>query len=59
MTSRQDVHRKVESTWSDAEQRIRIWLALDRYGSEDTESDRARVQLAILKLSEGSLTKVE
>lgn len=31
---------------------------LDRYGSDVPESGRARVQIAILRLSEGDLTKL-
>jgi hypothetical protein len=59
MTSRNDVRRKVESTWTNADQRARVWRALDSYESESSDAGRARVQLAILKLAEGSLERLQ
>jgi hypothetical protein len=59
MASREDVTRKIESTWPDADQRTRVWRALERYGSESSDAGRARVQLAILKLADGSLDRLD
>jgi hypothetical protein len=53
-----DVRRKVERMWLDADARERAWALLDRYGEGD-EAGRARVQLAALKLCEGSLDALE
>jgi hypothetical protein len=52
-----DVVRRVDLLWSDAVDRRRIGEALATYGVESYEQETDRVQLAILKLSEGTEEK--
>jgi hypothetical protein len=51
-TERDRVLRKVARNWPDADPE-EIMRVLDEYGAEGWERGRGRVQLAILKLSEG------
>jgi hypothetical protein len=46
------VRQKIAQTWPDADP-AEILAVLDAYGTEEGESGRARVQLAILKVCEG------
>ena len=52
-----DVVQRVDLLWSDAGDRRRICEALATYGVESYEREAERVQLAILKLSEGTEEK--
>jgi hypothetical protein len=52
-----DVVRRVDLLWSDVVERRRICEALATYGVESYEQEADRVQLAILKLSEGTEEK--
>jgi hypothetical protein len=56
--TRRKVLQKVAHYWPDADRR-EIVDVLDHYGSESSEHGRARVQLAILKLSEGQWERLE
>ncbi len=55
IASRGEVLGKLERMWPDPLERERAQKELDRYGLERHEGEVARVQLAVLKLSEGSL----
>ena len=55
--SSDDVHRKVESTWSDAAERHRARQALDAMQGV-SDAGRARVQLAVLKLADGRIEEL-
>jgi hypothetical protein len=52
------VRRKVERLWPTPEERAQVAQLLDTYGSENYESEVARVQLAIVKLSQGQVGRV-
>jgi len=53
-----EVSRKIERTWRNPRDRQRVCDALEAYGSEPHEQERERVQLAVLKLSDGSIEKL-
>ena len=53
-----EVLRRIESTWSAAQDRKQACEILATYGLEEHERERHRVQLAILKLSGGSLDRL-
>jgi hypothetical protein len=55
--SREDVVAVVQKTFPETSW-SRVLESLDRYGVESYERERERVQLAILKLSEGSEEKL-
>src|SRR6266480_7271224 len=55
--SRDEVVTSVQATFS-KESRARVLELLDAYGVESYERERERVQLAILKLSEGNEVKL-
>ncbi len=55
--TRDDVIAAIKRDFSENSMRG-ILMVLDRYGSDLPESGRARVQIAILKLSEGDLSKL-
>lgn len=57
-TSRDKVLKKVNRYWPDVDPQ-EIMEILDRYGVERYERGRARVQLAILKLSQGDRDRLE
>ena len=52
-----DVVRKIKQYWPD-EDTQEILDILNAYGTREMESGRTRVHLAILKLSEGNLSKL-
>ena len=56
-TTRGGVLEKVAQYWPDVDPQ-EIMSILDEYGVESSERGRARVQLAILKLSEGQRDKL-
>ena len=56
--TRGKVLEKVAQYWHDADPQ-EIMNILDKYGAESYERGRARVQLAILKLSEGGRDRLE
>jgi hypothetical protein len=49
----------LEAIWPDLQARRQAQLELERYGEESHEPEAARVRLAILKLCEGQLERVE
>ena len=53
------LHRKLGTTFSDQVKRDKAFGILTSYGRECHEKEPARVRLAILKLSEGKLDKLE
>jgi hypothetical protein len=53
-----DVAQVVESTWDLGDDRLSVLEHLSRYGVEPYEREVTRVQLAILKLSQGQLDRV-
>ncbi len=55
--TRDDVIAAIKRDFSDGAMKG-ILSVLDRYGSDTSENGRARVQIAILKLSEGDFTKL-
>jgi hypothetical protein len=57
-TTRDKVLEKVAQYWPDVDPR-EIMNILDEYGVESSERGRARVHLAILKLSEGQRDRLE
>jgi hypothetical protein len=57
MHSRDEVVAVVEATFPESS-RLRVLELLDGYGVESYERERGRVQLAILKLSEGNEEKL-
>jgi hypothetical protein len=52
------VRQKAERLWPAPEERAQVVQLLDSYGSETYEREVARVQLAIMKLSQGRLERV-
>lgn len=56
--TRELVLKKVRETFPDIDETL-IFSLLDLYGMTSYEQERERVQLAILKLSEGDLKKLE
>ncbi len=56
--SRPLVLRKLQACFPDESRANDVLKLLDQYGIELHERERDRVQLAILKLSEGNLTKL-
>ncbi len=58
IATRGEVLRKLKRMWPDSQQQERAKKDLDRYGTEAHEGERARVQLAILKLSDHSLDRL-
>ena len=55
--TREMVLARIEQEFPE-EQRAEVIALVDRYGQEDYERERERVQLAILTLAEGDLNKV-
>ena len=55
--SRDEVVAAIQATFPEGA-RARVLELLDRYGAESYERERERVQLAILKLSEGNEDKL-
>ena len=53
-----EVERKLTAMWSSGEERATGRAALSRYGTESYESEIERVRLAIVKLSEGTLSEL-
>lgn len=50
-----EVERKLAAMWFSEEERVSARAALSRYGVESYEREIARVRLAIIKLSKGTL----
>lgn len=58
MTDRAKIERKLASMWPDPEAREAVRAQLQSYGHEPHEMEPERVQLAILKLSQGRADRV-
>jgi hypothetical protein len=56
--TREKVLEKIKQCWPDEDTK-EILVILDRYGKESGERGRARVQLAIIKLSDGKKERLE
>jgi hypothetical protein len=53
-----DVVQIVESMWGGHDDRLRVLAHLAQYGQEPYERERTRVQLAVLRLSQGQPDRI-
>ena len=58
MASAEEVNRKIDAMWADPDERTRVLIELQKFGTEAYEREAERVRLAILKLCEARTERV-